>query len=608
MALDFRNINTLWVAIATETLSRLGLQYAIVCPGSRSTPLTLALANHPAIDTIPILDERSAAFFALGLAKRTHLPVALVCTSGTAGANFYPAIIEAKESRVPLIVFTADRPAELRDCASGQTIDQQKLFGSFPNYYGELVIPSASRLAYIRQAMIHAWRYALEPTPGPVHLNCPFRDPLAPIVDSSVQSLAESFDENIFFAHLPPPVKPISGNPSGNISGNISGDISSNISGNIPLMGTFWELWRTSARGVIIAGIAQPANPQAYCQAVAQLSQVLGWPVLAEGLSPLRNYQALNPDLIFTYDSILRNPIWAERLKPEFVIQLGPLPTSKVLREWLTTLQPQRWVVDPSGNNLDPLHGPTVHISCTAETLSSALAPLTGKKTSPKSDYWQDWLTLNQQLSQWLNKTLAELSTHFEGKIAWLLGQTLPPQTPILIANSMPIRDIEYFWPPNNRQIQPFCNRGANGIDGTLSTAMGIAHQGRSTVLLTGDLAFLHDTNGLLNAQHLQGHLTVILVNNNGGGIFEMLPIAQFDPPFEKFFATPQQVNMAVLCQAYGIEHCLIETWQQLTSLLSPLPKTGIRVLEIRTNRKQDAAYRKQLFTQMAQANSTGDS
>jgi 2-succinyl-5-enolpyruvyl-6-hydroxy-3-cyclohexene-1-carboxylate synthase len=596
MALDFRNVNTLWSAISIETLSRLGLKYAIVCPGSRSTPLTLALAQHPTINAIPILDERSAAFFALGLAKRTHTPVVLVCTSGTAGANFYPAIIEAKESRVPLIVLTADRPAELRDCASGQTIDQQKLFGHYPNYYGELVTPSTEpqRLAYMRQTMAQAWRYALYPTPGPVHLNCPFRDPLAPINDGTLQQLEASFDETTFFAHLTPTAP--------------------NTFTHLPdpqiLRDLPWQAWRASPRGIIIAGIAQPLDPHSYCQSVAQLSQILGWPVLAEGLSPLRNYHALNPNLVSTYDTILRNPSCANTLKPEFVLQLGPLPTSKVLREWLAQVQPYRWVIDPSGSNLDPLHGPTIHIPSTVlgitlgTTEQFAIAPLSELpnplSNSLQTDYQKNWSTLNEQILQTLHTTFNPLSHLFEGKIAWLLSQSLPPQTPILIANSMPIRDVEYFWQPNNRYIQPFCNRGANGIDGTLSTAMGIAHQGRSTVLLTGDLTFLHDTNGLLNAQHLQGHLTIILVNNNGGGIFEMLPIAQFDPPFEHFFATPQQVNIAILCQAYGIEYNLISTWPQLTNLLSTLPTTGIRLLEIQCDRKQDAAYRKKLFAHFA--------
>ncbi|MEN8444877.1 MAG: 2-succinyl-5-enolpyruvyl-6-hydroxy-3-cyclohexene-1-carboxylic-acid synthase, partial [Cyanobacteria bacterium J06555_13] len=176
MPLDFRNTNSLWVSVAVETLARLGLQTAVLCPGSRSTPLTFAFAAHPDIESLPILDERSAAFFALGCAKRQHRPVAIVCTSGTAGANFYPAVIEAYESGVPLLIFTADRPPELRDCASGQTIDQQKLYGSFTRHYSEMAVPTAEvhMLAYVRQTLVHGWRCAIAPSAGPVHYNCPF--------------------------------------------------------------------------------------------------------------------------------------------------------------------------------------------------------------------------------------------------------------------------------------------------------------------------------------------------------------------------------------------------------------------------------------------------
>ena len=187
---------------------------------------------------------------------------------------------------------------------------------------------------------------------------------------------------------------------------------------------------------------------------------------------------------------------------------------------------------------------------------------------------------------------MTAMNQMFEGKAAWLLSQTLPPGTPIFIANSMPVRDVEFFWTPNNSGIQPFFNRGANGIDGTLSTALGIAHRHQSSVMLTGDLALLHDTNGFLLRNKFVGHLTIILINNNGGGIFEMLPIAKFEPPFEEFFATPQDINFAQMCATYGIEHELITDWEQLKLRLNPLPTQGIRVLELKTHRKIDAMWR----------------
>ncbi|MBC7971779.1 MAG: 2-succinyl-5-enolpyruvyl-6-hydroxy-3-cyclohexene-1-carboxylic-acid synthase, partial [Verrucomicrobia bacterium] len=206
MSIDFTNTNLIWTSILAETLSRLGLTTAIVCPGSRSAPLALAVAIHPKIEAIPVLDERSASFFALGLARQSHRPVVLICTSGTAGANFYPAVIEAKESGVPLIILTADRPPELRDCNAGQAIDQHKLYGTFPNWQTELAMPSLERpmLAYLRQTLIYAWERSLYPVPGVVHLNLPFREPLAPTPQAQAQALASTFNPEAFFTSVLP--------------------------------------------------------------------------------------------------------------------------------------------------------------------------------------------------------------------------------------------------------------------------------------------------------------------------------------------------------------------------------------------------------------------
>ena len=207
MPIDFRNTNTVWASILAETLKRLGLTTAVICPGSRSTPLTIAFAQQNQIETIPVLDERSAAFFALGIARATGRPVVLICTSGTAGANFYPAVIEARESRVPLLVLTADRPPELRDCHSGQTIDQLKLYGNYPNWQAELAVPSVDigMLNYLRQTVVHAWERTLFPVPGPVHLNIPFRDPLAPLPQFDTNPLQSQFQLEDFFAAISSP-------------------------------------------------------------------------------------------------------------------------------------------------------------------------------------------------------------------------------------------------------------------------------------------------------------------------------------------------------------------------------------------------------------------
>lgn len=585
MAIDFRNTNTVWASVLVETLARLGLQTAIVCPGSRSAPLAVAFASHPTVEAIPVLDERSAAFFALGLARQTNRPIALICTSGTAGANFYPAIIEARESRVPLLILTADRPPELRHCNAGQTVDQQKLFGHYPNWYAELALPALELplLAYLRQTVIQSWQAAQFPVPGPVHLNLPFRDPLAPVTQQAAQEFASQFNESQFFDFLDAP------SPYGRSIEQL------NISAPEAFLSQCYA--PASDRGLIIVGSGQPADPVAYCQAIAHLSQVLGWPVLAEGLSPLRNHASLNPYLVSTYDLILRQRELADSLAPDRVIRIGEMPTSKELRSWLERCQPRQWVLDAGGRNLDPLHGQTVHLPIAIETLAPALPAGTPPEKSP---YLQQWCLAEARTRLAVDQAMAELDWLCEAKVAWLLAQSLPEATPLLIASSMPVRDVEFFWPPNDRGIQPYFNRGANGIDGTLSTALGVAHRNRSAVMLTGDLALLHDTNGFLVGRQFQGHLTIVLINNNGGGIFEMLPIAPFDPPFEQFFATPQGIDFAQLCATYGVTYERIAHWEQLHQCLSDLPDRGIRLLEIPTNRKADAQWRQNNLGQFA--------
>ena len=573
--LDTRNLNSLWSGVLAETLARCGVTRAVISPGSRSTPLTLAVAAHARIEAIPVLDERSAAFFALGLAKAALQPVALVCTSGTAAANYFPAVIEAHESGVPLIVLTADRPPELRACASGQTIDQQKIFGGYVSFYHELALPEVSleRWRYLRQMVAHAVERALRPVAGPVHLNVPFRDPLAPLADDGrVAQLAAELDWAAFFAHLAPAPATLRHAP-------------------VPRL-------MPDVHGVIIVGPAQPARPEEFVAAVGEMGRRLGWPVLAEGLSPLRNHAAGVPGIVTTYDAILRDENAAERLKPEIVLCLGGWPTSKVLRAWLERSDAPTWLVTERADNRDALHGRTRVLPISLPVLAAALP-----EAMDINGYQRMWARFEDKARAALDARLRGTTGLFEPKAAWLLAQHLPAGTPLVIANSMPIRDVEYVSPATDRALRPLCNRGANGIDGTLSTALGVAHAaGKPVVLLTGDLAFLHDANGLLLAPKFRGSLTVVVINNAGGGIFEHLPVAQFDPPFEEFFATPQSVDLAQLCAAHAIEHVSVNDWAQFTQLVAMLPASGIRVLEVRTDRKRDAAGRKALFAEVAAA------
>jgi len=568
-SLDFRNENTLWASVIAETLSRVGVSQVVASPGSRSTPLTMAFAAHESIETVPVLDERSAAFFALGLARQSGRPVVLVCTSGSAAANYLPAIVEASESGVPLLVLTADRPPEMRACASGQTIDQQKIYGHYVSFYHELSLPGVSLdlLCYLRQTVAHAAERALLPQAGVVHLNVPFRDPLAPIENGVAAELKTEIDVT-FFAHL---------EPSGFAEMNES------------------KVWQrpTTSRGLIVAGPEMSRDPVRYAEIVSKLSLSLGWPILADGVSPLRNFSATDAVVVGSYDTILRNEKKARDLVPRYVLCLGSWPTSKVLRGWLEQSGAEMVLVTERMDNRDCLHGRTRHMRVPVETLASK-----PKKTADTA-YAELWREADVTVMSALLNTKRP-HENFEGDIAPVLARALPDGTPMYVASSMAIRDVEYFWPVSSKGVQMYFNRGANGIDGTLSTALGVAHGNMPSVLLTGDLAFLHDSNGLLLRKKFVGSLTVVLINNNGGGIFEHLPVAQFDPPFEEFFATPQSVDFTRLCSAHQVEHVAVRDLEQLSELVSELPAQGIRVLEITTDRKRDAAFRKKLFTQSA--------
>jgi 2-succinyl-5-enolpyruvyl-6-hydroxy-3-cyclohexene-1-carboxylate synthase len=570
---DVANKNALWASVVVETLSRCGVSQAVISPGSRSTPLTFAFAKHPRIEAIPVLDERSASFFALGLAKQTGRPAVLVCTSGTAAANYFPAVVEASESGVPLLVLTADRPPEMRACASGQAIDQQKLYGSYVNFYHELAVPQAHapRLSYVRQMVAHAAGRTLAPFAGPVHLNVPFRDPLPPIPDDgSAAKVAAAIDWEIFFSHLAPAERAVS-------------------VAAIPRL-------QPDVHGALVVGPAQPANVPEFVAALSECARRLGWPVLADGLSPVRNYAKQFPTAVTLYDSILRNEATAERLKPEVVLSIGGWPTSKVLRGWLDKSAAPIWLVTERPDNRDALHGRTRPLPLSLPALAAAL-PI----STDANGYQGMWARYEQRARAILDARMGATTDLFEPKAAWLLARHLPPATPLFIANSMPIRDVEYVWPATDRSIRPLCNRGANGIDGTLSSALGIAHgAGMPAVLLTGDLALLHDTNGFLLRPRLRGSLTIVLINNRGGGIFGHLAVAHFEPPFEKFFATPQEVDFARLAAAYGVDHVLVRDWTHFSELVSKLPPAGIRVLEVTTDRKKDVEMRRALFGEIA--------
>ncbi len=546
-----------------EVLARLGVETVVVSPGSRSTPLTIAAARNAKLEAISVLDERSAAFFALGLAKRTRKPVALVCTSGSAAANYYPAVIEASMSGTPLIVLTADRPPELRDCSSGQTIDQFKLFGDYVRAFYEIALPETSTemLAYLRQTLLHAVNRSLGDNPGPVQLNFPFRDPLAPVEGESF--ISESALEA---------AATVTTRPCELVA----------VGANFDAVAV--ERLSSHQHGLIVVGSHNPRDgDESFADAVTMLSQKLGWPVFCDVLNPLRGHAFENPALVAHYDAFLRDTSAVEALKPTAVLQIGALPTSKVLRQWLGDLDAVSFLLSDRPVNTDPLHRVATCMHGSAHTLAEHVPH---QRVDP--DWTAQWMEVENKTAYRLNAKLEQTSELFEGKAAWLMSNHLPVGTSVFIASSMSVRYAEFFWCAGNRACSVFANRGANGIDGTLGTALGVAHRGRPAVLLTGDLAFLHDSNALMLKQQLKGSLTIVLINNNGGGIFEHLPVASMSETFEDYFATPQSVDIATLCSAHSIEHELVEDWETLTDRIALLPSEGIRVLELRTDRKAD--------------------
>lgn len=566
--LDARNVNSLWCSVLVETLVREGLQFAVISPGSRSTPLTMAFGRHPGVETIVSVDERSAAFHALGLARASGRPVVLVCTSGSAGAHYLPAIIEAHETGTPLIAITADRPPELRDCRSGQTINQHQLYGNYTSWYHEYATPALDELqfAYLRQTTRQAWDQAR--AAGPVHLNAPFRDPLPPMPDGGeAAAFATQVDDEFW-------TRPAA----------------DSIESKLRLVHQV-----TTNRGLIVAGPAYASDQEDYARRIHDLARATGWPVLADGVSPARHFAPDDVTVVAHYDLILRNRTLARDLTPRYVVGLESWPTSKVVREWLGQSPAEILMVSSRPTAADAIHGRTREITAPVSALE-----FRGKPTADPS-YARAWADAEERAVHALGTWMAgEACASFEGRVAWGLAQLPLRDWSLVLASSMPVRDWEYFASARPRGCRVYSSRGANGIDGTVSTALGIARaERRPTLLLTGDLAFLHDANGLMLARSSPANLTIVVINNRGGGIFEHLPVARFEESFEELFATPTEVDLAQLCAAHAVSYAEVAV-KDLAAAVQESNDHGVRVIAVRTDRKADAALRKRGFRTLA--------
>ncbi|MCC5805465.1 MAG: 2-succinyl-5-enolpyruvyl-6-hydroxy-3-cyclohexene-1-carboxylic-acid synthase [Opitutales bacterium] len=565
-------INGLWGAVAAELLHRLGIRHVVLSPGSRSAPLAYAFSVHSGLRVTPVLDERSAGFFALGLAQRTGGVVALLCTSGTAAANYLPAVIEASESGWPLLVLTADRPPELRHCRAGQTIDQLKLFGGYTAFHAEAPVPENER------GVLLAWRRLLAQAAGaareasrPVHINCPFREPLAP-TDGGALTAAVPFAELVRVT--PPPAFTI--RPA--------------------------ELPVLRGRGLIVAGPDQPADPVVYRAAVSTLAAKTGAPVFADVLSPMRHGDCGEPVArVAHYDTILRRRSVVSNHLPEWVVVLGELPTSKILRSWLAGLDIPRYVVCPRGGFRDATQGRALHLRADLPGMVDAWP------TEPASaEHAAFWRNLENTAADHLMEGIAGAAPAFEGCVHALAAEALPGDVDLVFASSLAVRDAEWFWPASPVRRRVFFNRGANGIDGTVSTAMGVAAESGRVCLFCGDLAALHDAPGWLNAGSVRGTLVAVVINNGGGGIFEHLPVAAWEPPFEKAFATPQDADFEAMAKAFGVGYRLALDAGQLMEMLSCFPARGVHLFEIRTDRKASAKERRAILEAAADAVANG--
>jgi 2-succinyl-5-enolpyruvyl-6-hydroxy-3-cyclohexene-1-carboxylate synthase len=544
-------------------LARCGMTDACTAPGSRSTPLVLSLARTPGIRAWSHLDERVGGFFALGLAKQTGRPVAIACTSGTAAAELAPAVIEAAEARVPLIVLTADRPPELRDVGAGQTIDQIKLYGSAAKWFVEVGTHEATpaRLRWMRALACRSVWTALDGRPGPVHLNWPLREPLVPDGPLPPDDSGRP-DGRPWVAHpVTPPPATASAPPIA-----------------------------PAPRAVIVAGRAE--RDPALGEALAAFATAARYPLLADPLSGGRR----GPNAVAYYDALLRDERFAVELQPELVIRVGDLPTSKPLRQWLASLESAEQVaIDAEGVWHDPDGVVGARIAANPR---ATLAALTDEHRGAGDPEWLDrWRSADRAAVQAIAATLGdeELS---EPRVAAELVATLPAEATLYVASSMPIRDIETFAPARDGGPRVLSNRGANGIDGTVAAALGAAAAGASPVVLhIGDVALAYDLTALISARRLDLSLTIVLVNNDGGGIFHFLPVATQTDAFEQHVATPHGLDFAAAAATFGARHVPVRTPAELRAELQRATgERGVDILEVRTGREANVALHRQIW------------
>jgi 2-succinyl-5-enolpyruvyl-6-hydroxy-3-cyclohexene-1-carboxylate synthase len=577
--MDPTNGNTALASAFVEELVRGGLRHAVVSPGSRSTPLAVALWRQPEIEVSVIVDERSAAFFALGAAQASGLPVAMLCTSGTAAANFHPAICEADESELPLVALSADRPPELRGIGAGQTIDQVKLYGASVRWFCEVGTHEADDegLLHYRSVACRALaRASGEPRPGPVHLNLPWREPLAPVPDEGAVRATDPLALEGRGKRPLTAVTSIDLEPSAFLLDEVAGHIGDAIS------------------GVIVAG--RQLDPELR-EPLAHLASASGFPILAEPTSQLRCGPHDRSRVISTYDLLLRDERFARSVAPDLVLRFGEMPTSKPLRSWLTASGADQIVVDPYGGWSEPTQRAAAILRADPTELAAGWAVRVEKEARAAP---QRWLDAERAAREAIESALADDGIS-EPALHLALGQAHRDGDLVYTASSMPIRDQEAFLPSTSADATFLCNRGANGIDGLISSGIGAAHaSGRPTTIVTGDLGLLHDLGGLASLRDVSTPVRIVVIDNDGGGIFGFLPQAATLPgeDFEALLGTPRGVDVARAAELFDLQHRKLETLADLAEALD----AGTGLVTVKTDRAANVDLHRQVSAAVSQA------
>lgn len=577
MTPDLSNINTLWTSVLVEELVRLGVTQFVISPGSRSAPLTVAVSRNKRARSMIHFDERGAAFFALGHARATGKPAALICTSGTAVANYLPAVVEASVDCLPMILLTADRPPELRNKGANQTITQPGIFGSYVRWAHDLVCPTTeTSLTILLKTVDEMVAAALTSPAGPVHLNCMFREPLAP--SKAGMSLVEYASTISGWS--------TSGSPIASVS-----EVDSQLSNDE--LSVVRQILQNTARGFLVVGALRNDTER---KAVVSLAGKLGWPLIADITSGLRGGEI--DQRIDFFDLMLSSDEFATANPVETVIQFGSRLTSKRLLKYLESSAPKNYIqiLDHSFVH-DPIDRVTtrlqVDIAHACEQLEGVL------QDSDEGEWYRVWKSASKVVDSFLEQNFAASTELTEPLLAHLLTSEVEMNDTLWLASSMPIRDLDMFACPRANWYTVGANRGASGIDGTIASAAGYsAGIGRRVTVLIGDLAMLHDLNSLALLRETKVELTIIVINNNGGGIFGHLPISEAGDVFEKCFVTPHGYRFEDAAKMFHLRYEHVETTSQfLESLSRTRTQIGSCVIEVAIDRVRNQSVHQQLLS-----------